>query len=474
MDQEPRETPLQGIGAADGLSWTWHLDLETVLTALSEPAPWSRPSSPASHPAESGAGCPAEARRVAGPAEPAGRLAGPVDPLAEPDADRPEAGVAAAEPSMDPVEADFADYLDAVDAGRTSVVPLSAVAGRVAEALPASPDLACWLACNPADALEDGALAGAAAAYRRLAAWAQAGELAVVAQMASRSAAADQENGNGEEGRPSKVPADAYGQVSLALTLSKSGAEWWTNLAVDLRWRLAATGVALRNGTIDLPRARAIAEMTAPLDDDKARVVESKVLPRAGEQTTGQLRASLRRAVIVADPEGAERRREEAERRAKVTLYPDAEGTASLAGQNLPGVRAAAAFARITALARALKASGTEGGIDLLRSKVLLGLLLGTLPYIPPPPDGPADSDCPPGADGPSGAGGPSGVVNPSGTGRAEGRPAHDDAGNPHIDDWPWDNDLQDNAENATGGGPACGGRRRPGLWRPGRRRPGL
>ena len=115
-------------------------------------------------------------------------------------------------------------------------------------------------------------------------------------------------------------------------------------------------------------------------------------MPRAGEQTTSQLRASLRRAVITADPEGAERRREAAERRAKVVLYPDAEGTASLTGQNLPGVRAAAAFARITALARALKATGVDGGIDLLRSKVLIGLLLGTLPYIPPPPDGPADT----------------------------------------------------------------------------------
>ena len=262
-----------------------------------------------------------------------------------------------------------------------------------------------------------------------------------------------------KNGRPGKIPADAYGQVSLALTLSKSGAEWWTNLAVDLRWRLAATGVALRNGTIDLPRARAIAETTAPLDDDKARAVEGKVLPRAGEQTTGQLRASLRRAVITADPEGAERRREEAERRAKVTLYPDAEGTASLAGQNLPGVRAAAAFARITALARALKASGTEGGIDLLRSKVLLGLLLGTLPYIPPPPDGATDSDCPPAT---------RGVTRRDWAGRRS--TSDDDAGNPHIDDWPWDNDLQDDAESdrrRTGsarGGPArrFAGRRRP------------
>src|SRR6185437_7755191 len=72
-----------------------------------------------------------------------------------------------------------------------------------------------------------------------------------------------QEDGTGGDGRPGQIPADAYGQVSLALTLSRSGAEWWTNLAVDLQWRLAATGTALREGTIDLSRARAIAEATA-------------------------------------------------------------------------------------------------------------------------------------------------------------------------------------------------------------------
>jgi hypothetical protein len=342
---------------------------------------------------------------------------------------------------VDPVEADFADYLDAVDAGRSSVLPLSVVAGRVAEVLPVGPDLAAWLAGNPSGELEDGALAGAAVAYRRLAAWAQAGELAVVAQMASRSAAADGaygEDGVGEDGRPGKIPADVHGQVSLALTMSQAGAQWWTGLAVDLRWRLAATGAALRDGCIDLSRARAIADATALLDDDKARAVEARVLPRAGEQTTGQLRASLRRAVITADPEGAERRREEAERRAKVTLYPDADGTACLAGQNLPGVHAAAAMARLTALARAVKASGGSGGIDLLRSQVFLGLLLGTLPHIPPPPGGPSDADCPPGA-GPAGTG-PAGS-GPAGTGPAASGPADDDARSPLLEGWPWNND---------------------------------
>jgi hypothetical protein len=44
-------------------------------------------------------------------------------------------------------------------------------------------------------------------------------------------------------------------------------------------------------------------------------------------------------------------------------------------GSNLPGVHAAAAMARLTALARGMKASGAGGGIDLLRAQALIGLV---------------------------------------------------------------------------------------------------
>ncbi len=360
------EASHSGTPSQDGLSWSWELDPTALLAAVSEPARWNRPACSAT-----------------------------------------ESSVQTITAEAELAEAELAEYLDAVDAGRSKVVPLTAVAGRVAESLPTGPDLAGWLATSPAGDLEDGALAGMAASFRRVASWAQAGELAVVAELASRSAAADDRIGTDEQGRPARMSEDACGQVSLALTMSQSGASWWTDLAIVLRWRLPKTGEALRSGLIDLGRARAIAEATALLDEETARLVEGRVLPTAGDKTMGQLRAALRRAVIVADPQGAERRREEAERRAKVTLYPDAEGTASLVGSSLPGIGATAAMARISALARALKASGADGGIDLLRAQVLLGLLLGTLPYIPPGPDSPPDD--PPPDDGPSGESPPQG-----------------------------------------------------------------
>ncbi|HEX9034389.1 MAG TPA: DUF222 domain-containing protein, partial [Streptosporangiaceae bacterium] len=158
------------------------------------------------------------------------------------------------------MEAEFAELLQALEATGAQPIPLGLVAGRVAETLPTGPDLAGWLATGPTPDLEDGALAGVAASYRRLASWAQAGELAAVAELASRAAASDSKVGVDEDGRPARLPAEACAQVSLALTLSQASASWWSELAVTLAWRLAATGAALRAGEIDLSRARLIAE----------------------------------------------------------------------------------------------------------------------------------------------------------------------------------------------------------------------
>ncbi len=179
--------------------------------------------------------------------------------------------------AVDPAEAELADYLDAVDAGRSRVIPLAMVAGRIAESLPAGPELAGWIAAGPVTDLEDGALAGMAASCRRLASWAQSGELAVVAELAARSAAADDRIGVDEQGRPARLPDDTCAEVSLALTMSQCSASWWSDLAVTLRWRLPATGAALRSGTIDLGRARLIAEATAALGDPAARSGQDRV-----------------------------------------------------------------------------------------------------------------------------------------------------------------------------------------------------
>ena len=322
-------------------------------------------------------------------------------------------------------------------------------AGALAvEHMDPGPAQAGWLAAAAGEAtsLDEYGLAGVAIAARQLASWATAAELNAVAQLTARTADADPEIGLAEDGRPARLCRDAVGQISLALMLTDHGATAWADLAVTLCWRLAATGSALAAGRIDLARARAIAESTSVLDEGAARAVEATVLPEAGRQTTAQLRARLRRAVIAADPDGAERRREEAERHAKVSLYADDDGTATLAGAGLPAVEAAAAMARITAIARAAKAAGQGGGLDLHRVRVMLGLLLGTLPYIPPP--GGAPEPQPPGDDGPGGPGGGPGRDRPD-RGPWDGLPAPRDEDAP-SGDGPDDDDRNDDLDQGN------------------------
>ncbi len=338
--------PEAAATAPPGLAWSWEIDLAELLTAVGDEAGQGAAPGQAGDPGQAG---------EAGGADEGGDQ-----------------------------EAEFEAMLAAIDSGASRVLPAEELAGRVAGRLVAGPGLGALRASAPATDLPDYALADAAADYRRVASWAQARELACVAQIAVRSATRDPKAGTEADGRPARISRDACAQVSLALMLTGVSAQWWTDLAVTLGWRLRATGIALGTGAIDLARAKLIADATALLDDDTARAVEAQTLPGAGDKTTATLRAALRRAVIAADPEGAERRRTEAERRARVVLLPEEETTATLAGQSLPGVHAAAAMARIKATARALKAAGAAGSMDLLCAQAFLSMLLGT------PPPGPA------------------------------------------------------------------------------------
>ncbi|HCU96416.1 MAG TPA: hypothetical protein DHU96_28350, partial [Actinobacteria bacterium] len=323
----------------------------------------------------------------------------------EPGCDWASEGEPAAEPEADLLGE---DALRAAQDGMGRVLPLGALAGHAIMA--PGPDLAGWLSCGQASELDDAALTGSITAWRKLTSWAQAHELAAVAELARRrgvAGAGHAAGGSGPGGREhdpvAELEADfAPSEVALALTLTQGGAEYWMELAVGLSGRLPATLAALGEGKIDLNRAKLIDQYTSSLDADLARAVEQRVLVRAERQTSGQLRASLQRAVLAVDPQAAERRREEAEKKAWVALSGDHDGTASLSGRFLPAVQAAAAWTRICAIARAMEAAGAGGGMDLLRAQAFVGLLLGTLPLIPPADGGRAGG---PADDGPGGGG---------------------------------------------------------------------
>jgi hypothetical protein len=101
------------------------------------------------------------------------------------------------------------------------------------------------------------------------------------------------------------------------------------------------------------------------------------VLDRAGRLTPGALRAAIARAVMEVAPGKARQRREHAAKDARVERWAEDSGNAALMGCELPPDEVLAADQRITAWAHELKKAGLDGGMDQLRARAYLDLLLG-------------------------------------------------------------------------------------------------
>jgi hypothetical protein len=222
-------------------------------------------------------------------------------------------------------------------------------------------------------ALRDEELTGVIRSWRKLASWAQAGELAAVAELSSRRHAEAVAAGE----RASIAVEAANDEIAAALTLTGRAAQLLTDRAAAFR-ELPATLAALADGRIDMPKALVMLTGLAGQDPDLSRTIEAQVINRAATQTTGQLRAALNRALLAADPDAADKRRQAEEKVARVEQGPEPGGvTASLTGRYLPVTETVAAWNRITALARQLKTSGASGTLDELRVRVYLALLTG-------------------------------------------------------------------------------------------------
>jgi Domain of unknown function (DUF222) len=166
-------------------------------------------------------------------------------------------------------------------------------------------------------------------------------------------------------------------ELASALAESRTAAGTLLDLARDLAVRLPGTAVALRDGLISRYKAQLIAHVTALLDEAESRAAEAEVLDRAGRLTPGSLRAAIARAVMEVAPEKAKKRREAATQEARVERWAEDSGNAALMGRELPPDEVLAADERITAWAKELKAAGLDGGMDELRARAYLDLLLG-------------------------------------------------------------------------------------------------
>jgi hypothetical protein len=218
--------------------------------------------------------------------------------------------------------------------------------------------------------LSDDALIGMLRAWRRLAAWATAGELAAVTELDRRRKA---EVAAGADPHLAEHVGD---ELAVSLTLTTRSADALLDFACGLA-RLPLTRAALAAGQIDRAKALVITEGVSGLTDAHASAVESAVIGRAPGQTSGQLRGATQRAVLTVDPAAAERRREEARKDARVEVWDERSGTAALAGRDLPPADVLLADKRIDALARHLKAAGREETLSELRAEVYLALLMG-------------------------------------------------------------------------------------------------
>ncbi|WP_020521707.1 HNH endonuclease signature motif containing protein [Catelliglobosispora koreensis] len=164
-------------------------------------------------------------------------------------------------------------------------------------------------------------------------------------------------------------------EIAAASAQSRFAAEHEVRLAAELCVRLPAVLAALCAGELGLRHAQVFADVLSSLDGEVAERVAAEVLPKSRGRTCGQLRDMLRGKALAADPAFTTARRQRAHAVRSVQLHAAVDGTASLSAFGLDAVRAAAAFARIGALARARKTG--EVSLEQARADVFLELLEG-------------------------------------------------------------------------------------------------
>jgi len=253
--------------------------------------------------------------------------------------------------------------------------------GMALDVMPACPGLALSADAAAGDddsyqGVSDDELLGVLSAWDRLEAHMAARKLAAVAELYRRNPGNDRQ----PEG-PGRMP-ETYAEfiddeLASALAESRAAAGTLLDLARDLAVRLPGTAAALRDGIVSRYKAQLIAQATALLDKAESRAAEAAVLDRAGRLTPGGLRAAIARAVMEVAPEKAKERREAATREARVERWTEDSGNAALMGRELPPDEVLAADQRIAAWAAELRNAGLEGGMDELRARAYLDLLLG-------------------------------------------------------------------------------------------------
>ncbi|HEX9039737.1 MAG TPA: DUF222 domain-containing protein [Trebonia sp.] len=286
--------------------------------------------------------------------------------------------------------------------------------GTWAEAVPsAALAVALEAAAGPADLYENAdtdALVGIARQWAAIESWAAAGKLAALRAMTRED----------NEGRPllrrrSDLP-DGWDdsltyEISGALAMGPVSAGNLASLAWTLGTRLAGTGRLLAAGTLTMAKAKLIAQLFELLDEQEAARAEALILGELAGKTYPQVERLAWRAALAVAPDAAERRRTQAEKRARVTVFREDSGAVGLSGRDLPAAEALAGHASVLARAAEYEASGAFGGdstshlaalayLDLLngvsaKERIAFAVSAGAEPPVGPRPD---DEDGRPGS----------------------------------------------------------------------------
>ena len=276
-------------------------------------------------------------------------------------------------------------------------------------------------------------------------------------------------------------------EIALALAVSAPSAARTTQAAWELGARLPGVELLLEDGTLDVPRARLVAEVFGELSDGNAARAEEMLVPELTappRKTYTQVERIATAIAAAVDPELAERRRKAAEKhRSRVTMFRESSGAAGLSGRDLPVDETLAAYASLDARARLYRDSGAFPGerTDRLRAAAYLDILNGVsaddriacghLGSDPAPETGPGDDpnqDCSANRGGPVGDGpgdGPGSGGSDCPCDECDGRcTPPDDSDYPNDepgDDEPDDDEDSDHGGPGNDGGP--GGDQPPG-----------
>jgi hypothetical protein len=241
------------------------------------------------------------------------------------------------------------------------------------------PALADALAHIDPTALHGHQLVEVVVAHQKQIAYAQAGFLRAVREMAWAVPGV-------VSGPPQRRPGrmeDSGSELAFALACTEYAAEQSlaaAALAIDVAPDLIA---ALELGELDLPKLDMLTRELAEVDDDACvRSMVAALRPDFACCTVPQLRNKLRVLLLKLDPEAVRERHKKTVEKRFVEHSEFANGTALLSGCYLPKDKAAAAWAHVDAIAQATRSAGDplQREIDQIRADVFADLLAGVDP----------------------------------------------------------------------------------------------